>query len=69
MIYLDKILEKITALNLRDIMDMSSLFNENDDTDSMSTSDLLVSHLDSDEDKLVASDLTASNGTFGVIVM
>jgi hypothetical protein len=50
-------------------MDMSSLFNENDDTDSMSTSDLLVSHLDSDEDKLVASDLAASNGTFGVIVM
>ena len=50
-------------------MDVSSLFNENDDTDSMSTSDLLVSHLDSDEDKMGASDLTASNGTFEVIAM
>jgi hypothetical protein len=41
-------------------MDMSSLFNENDDTDSMITSDLIVSHLDSDEDKLGASDLLTS---------
>jgi hypothetical protein len=41
-------------------MDMSSLFNENDDTDSMSTPDLLVSHLDSDEDNLGASDLLTS---------
>jgi hypothetical protein len=41
-------------------MDMSSLFNENDDTNNMSTPDLLVSHLDSDEDNLGASDLLTS---------
>lgn len=41
-------------------MDMSSLFNENDDTDSISIPDLLMPHLDSDEHDLGASDLLTS---------
>ena len=41
-------------------MDTTSLFNEDEDTDSASTPDVLVSPLDSDNDNLGASDVLMS---------
>ena len=41
-------------------MDTTSLFHENEDTDSMSAPDVLVSHLNSDNDNLGASDVLMS---------